>query len=338
MSPDPVRIGCLGAARIAPAALINPARRVEGAVVSAVAARERVRGESFAGKHGIPTVYGSYQELVEAPDLDAVYIPLPNGLHARWALAALEAGKHILCEKPFAANAGEVERVAKAAVGTDLVVMEAFHWRYHPLAARLLDIVASGELGRIKHVEASLIFPLPRWSDIRWQLDLAGGSLMDAGCYPVHIVRTLAGEEPEVASASCHLRTAGVDRWMEADLAFSASGRTGRITTGMWAAQFLRMAARVVGDEGSMRVFNPIAPQFFNLITTRANGRTRRERVRGRPTYEYQLRAFVDAIREGAPVPTGLDDSVANMRVIDAIYRAAGLEPRRGATDLPPGG
>lgn len=333
MPPDPVRIGCLGAARIAPAALIRPARLVDGAVVSAVAARDRARGESFARKHGVPNVYGSYQELVESPEVDAVYIPLPNGLHAKWALAAIEAGKHVLCEKPFAANAGEVERVAKASAGTDLVVMEAFHWRYHPMAARMLEIIGSGDLGRIRHIEASLVFPLPRWSDIRWQLDLAGGSLMDAGCYPVHIVRTLAGEEPEVSSAACLLRSPGVDRWTAADLSFPASNRTGRITTGMWASQFLRITARVNGDRGVMRVVNPMAPQYFNLITTRIDGRTRRERVRGGATYEYQLNAFVAAVREGVPVLTGLDDSVANMRVLDAIYRAAGLEPRRGATD-----
>ena len=306
--------------------------------MSAVAARDRARAESFARKHGIETVHASYQELVESPDLDAVYIPLPNGLHAKWALAALEAGKHILCEKPFAANAGEVERVAKTAATTDLVVMEAFHWRYHPLAARVLDIIAGGELGQIRHIEASLVFPLPKRSDIRWQLDLAGGSLMDAGCYPVHIVRTLAGEEPDVASASCRVRTPGVDRWMEAEFAFPATGRTGRITTGMWASQFLRIVARVRGERGTMSVFNPMAPHLFNLITTRAGGRTRRERVRGVPTYEYQLRAFVAAVRDGAPFPTGLDDSIANMQVIDAIYRAAGLEPRLGATDVAPDG
>jgi predicted dehydrogenase len=335
MSADPLRIGCLGAARIAPAALIKPASNVEGVAVTAVAARDHARAESFARKHRIPIVYRSYQELVDAPDLDAVYIPLPNGLHAKWALAALEAGKHVLCEKPFAANAVEVERVAKAAAGSGLVVMEAFHWRYHPLASRMMEIIASGELGQVRHIEASLVFPLPRWSDIRWQLDLAGGSLMDAGCYPVHIVRTLAGEEPDVTSAGCHVRTPGIDRWITAGFTFPRSGATGKITAGMWAAPMLRIQARIAGDQGEMRVINPIAPQHFNLITTRAAGRTRRERVRGRPTYEYQLRAFVAAVRDGGPIPTGLDDSIANMRVIDSIYRKAGLEPRQGATDLP---
>ena len=334
MPTDRIRIGCLGAARIAPAALVKPAREVDGVVVSGVAARDRSRAETFARKHGIDKVYGSYEELVSAPDVDAVYIPLPNSLHAEWALAALAEGKHVLCEKPFAANAGEVRRVADAATGTGLVVMEAFHWRYHPLAARMLEIVGHGDLGHIRRIEAELVFPLPRWSDIRWQLDLAGGSLMDAGCYPVHIVRTLAGTEPRVKSAVCKVRTPEVDRWITAELDFAGDGGvTGSVTAGMWAAPLLRIQVKVTGDSGSMRVINPLAPQYFNLVTTRFGSRTRRERIRGRATYNYQLEAFAAAIRDGAPFPTGLDDSVANMEVIDAIYRAAGLQPRRGATD-----
>jgi predicted dehydrogenase len=302
--------------------------------VAAVAARDRSRAELFAAKHSIPRVYNSYRELVEAPDLDAVYVPLPNGLHAEWTLAALAAGKHVLCEKPFTANASEARQVAEAAAASDRVVMEAFHWRYHPLAARLIELVAGGELGDIHRIEAALVIPLPRWSDIRWQLDLAGGSLMDVGCYPVHIVRTLAAAEPEVTSAVCKERTPGVDRWIRAELSFG-DGRTGRITAGMWSAAIIRTHVRVTGERAAMTVINPQAPQLFNLIVVRPGGRIRWERVPGRPTYEYQLEAFVSAIRRGGPVPTGPSDSVGNMTVIDSIYRAAGLQPRRGSTEQP---
>jgi predicted dehydrogenase len=332
MASSPVRIGCLGTARIAPAALIKPARNAPEAVVAAVAARDPVRAEAFAARHSIPRVYRSYQELVEAADLDAVYVPLPNGLHAEWTLAALAAGKHVLCEKPLAANASEAQRVADAAARSGLVVMEAFHWRYHPLATRLLEIVNSGDLGSIERIEAALIFPLFNPSDIRWQLDLAGGSLMDAGCYPVHIVRTLAGAEPVVTSATCKVRSPGVDRWTRAELRFG-DGRSGRVTAGLWSSSLVRAQARVTGQRATMSVLNPLAPQLFNLITVRGPGGTRIERVRGRPTYDYQLEAFVSAIRDGGPVPTGPDDSVANMSVIDSIYRAAGLDPRRGTSE-----
>ena len=297
-----------------------------------MAARDAGRARSFATKLGVPVVHTSYDELLADPDVDAVYNPLPNGLHGLWTIRALEAGKHVLCEKPFTANAPEAERVAAVAERTGLVLMEAFHWRYHPLARRMLDIVDSGELGPIRHIETAMCFPLLKRSDIRWQLDLAGGALMDAGCYTVHMLRTLAGAEPEVLSAEAKLRSPGVDRVMRADMRF-ADGRTGRITTSMWSSSVLRMAARVVGERGTLRVFNPVAPQYFHRMTVKVDGKRRRERVSGGSTYSYQLQALADALLRGAPTLTPPTDSIANMRVIDDIYRAAGMEPRRGATD-----
>ena len=157
-----------------------------------MAARDATRARAFATKHAIPVVRDSYDALLADPDVDAVYNPLPNGLHALWTIRALEAGKHVLCEKPFTANAAEAEHVAATADRTGLVVMEAFHWRYHPLATRMLEIVNGGQLGRVRHIETWMCFPLFKRDDIRWQLDLAGGALMDAGCYAVHMLRTLA--------------------------------------------------------------------------------------------------------------------------------------------------
>jgi len=329
---DRVRIGCLGAARIAPAALIKPARKSKEVDVTAVAARDAGRARSFATKHDVPVVHDSYDALLADPDVDAVYNPLPNGLHGLWTIKALEAGKHVLCEKPFTANAAEAERVAAVADRTGLVLMEAFHWRYHPVAARMLEIVNGGELGRVKHIETWMCFPLFKRDDIRWQLDLAGGALMDAGCYSVHMLRTLAGAEPEIVSAEAKMRAPGVDRVMRADMRF-ADGRTGRINTSMWSTTVLKLAARVEGERGVLSVLNPTAPQYFNRMSVKTDGRKRRERVRGRPTYSYQLDAFAGAVLRGEPTLTPPADSIATMRVIDDIYRAAGMEPRRGATD-----
>jgi len=329
---DVVRFGCLGAAKIAPAALVKPAKRAADAEVRAVAARDRGRAEAFATRHGVPVVHGSYEELLADPDIDAVYNPLPNGLHALWTLRALAAGKHVLCEKPFAANATEAARVADAAADTGLVVMEAFHWRYHPLATRMVEIATSGELGPVRRVEAAFCFPLLKRGDIRWRLDLAGGALMDAGCYAVHMVRTLAGAEPTVVRATAKERSPGVDRSMRAELAF-ADGRQGRVTTSMWSARVLQLSATVVGDEGTMRVFNPLAPQAFHRLSVRGRTGRRHERINGGATYDYQLAAFTAAIRDGTPTLTPPAESVANMAVIDAIYRAAGMTPRSGATD-----
>ena len=329
---DRIRIGCLGAARIAPAALIKPARSLADAEVTAVAARDPERGRAFAAKHDVPTVHESYDALIADPDVDAVYNPLPNGLHGLWTLRALEAGKHVLCEKPFTANAVEAERVKAAGEKAGLVVMEAFHWRYHPLAERMVEIVRSGELGAVRRVRTWMCFPLLKRNDIRWQLDLAGGALMDAGCYAVHMARTLAGEEPEVAGASAREHSPGVDRVMRAELRFPG-GATGQILTSMWSSTVLKIAARVDGERGSLRVFNPVAPQYFHRMTVTTNGRKRRERVRGASTYSYQLAAFTAAVLRGAPTLTPPSDSVANMQVIDDIYRAAGMQPRVGATD-----
>src|SRR5205823_1392444 len=151
---DRVRIGTLGAARITPAALIKPAKETPEVDVVAAAARDEARAEKLAARHGIGRVHASYDALLADPEVDAVYNPLPNALHAEWTIKALEAGKHVLCEKPFTSNAAEAELVAKTAEATGLVVMEAFHWRYHPLAARVLDIVGSGELGELRRVES----------------------------------------------------------------------------------------------------------------------------------------------------------------------------------------
>jgi len=327
---EQVRIGTLGAARITPAALVKPARAVPEAVVSAVAARDPARAKAFAAKHGIGTVHLSYDDLLADPSIDAIYNPLPNGLHAAWTLKALAAGKHVLCEKPFTANASEAEGVEAAAQQSGLVVMEAFHYRYHPLAARLRAIIDSGQLGTVSHVETWNCFPLPLLKDIRWQLDLAGGSTMDAGCYAVHCLRLLGNGEPAVVDARAKLLRPEIDRWMTASFRFP-DGSTGRITTSMLSARVVGIGARVVGDRGQMKVFNFVAPQYFNRLTVRTDaGPTTRERVRGEPTYNYQLRAFCAAVQRGEPTLTPPADSVRTMRIIDDIYRAAGLAVRGG--------
>lgn len=322
-----VRIGVVGAARIAPLALIRPARQVDEAEVVGIAARDRARAEKFATKHGVPKVYADYEELVTATDLDAVYVPLPNGLHAAWTTKALEAGKHVLCEKPLTANADQSEQLAATADRTGRVLMEAFHWRYHPLAQRMVEIARSGELGTLRRVEAALCFPMPLFSDIRYQFDLAGGALMDAGCYTVHMVRTLGGEEPDVRHATAKLRSPDVDRAMHAEFRFP-SGHTGAITCSMWSSSLLRLHATVIGDKGEMRVFNPTTPQFYHRLKVVSDGRSRVERFPRKPTYEYQLEAFCKAVLEEKPTLTPPPESVANMRVIDSIYRAAGMKIR----------
>ncbi|HET8914956.1 MAG TPA: Gfo/Idh/MocA family oxidoreductase [Propionibacteriaceae bacterium] len=323
-----IRVGILGAARIAPTAVVKPAAAESEMVVTAIAARDLQRARQFAAKHEIPTAYGSYSELLADPSIDAVYIALPNGLHGGWTKAALQAGKHVLCEKPFAANAEEATSLAEAARHSGLVVMEAFHYRYHALMARMLEIINSDELGSITKMEAWLCFPLVPANDIRWDYQLAGGALMDAGCYPIHLLRTLAGAEPEVSTATAKMRRPAVDRLLQAKLNFPGRG-TGLITASMLSRQVLGAGARVHGTRGTMKVLNPYHPQLGHRLVIRSSVRHATEHVPRQPsTFASQLRAFIGAIMRGEPVLTGPADAVANMTVIDACYAAAGL-PRR---------
>jgi predicted dehydrogenase len=323
-----LRIGTLGAARITSNALIKPAREVPEVEVVALAARDPARAEEFARKHGIPKVHASYEDVIADPDVDAIYNPLPNSLHAEWTLQAIAAGKHVLCEKPFTSNAAEAETVAAAADGSGLVVMEAFHYRYHPLAQRMHDVVAGGELGALQHVETWMCIPLPRFKDIRYQYDLAGGATMDVGAYTVHQLRLLGGDELEVTAARARLQSPKIDRWMQADVRWP-DGHTGRMTCALWSSTLLKLSIRATGDRGELRVFNPTGPQFYNRFIVETDGVKHREKFPRRPTYTYQLEAFANAVLRGTPVLTPPADSVQNMRVIDAVYRAAGL-PLRG--------
>src|SRR5213076_32093 len=218
--------------------------------------------------------------------------------------------------------------VARAAAATDRVVMEAFHYRYHPLADRVRELTAT--IGPVRHVEARMCFPLPKFSDIRYNLGLAGGALMDAGCYPLHALRTFGPGEPVVESATAKLRSPGVDRAMDIRLRYP-DGATGRAICSMWSRRLLDVSLRIDGEKGAIRVFNFVAPQYYHRLTVRTADGVRRARVPGPSTYTCQLRAFHAAVTAGAPVLTSAADAVPTMQLIDDAYRAAGLEPREPA-------
>jgi predicted dehydrogenase len=321
---DRLRIGVLGAARIAPKAIVKPAVTNPDVEVVAVAARDRARARAFATAHAIPRVLDDYDALIADPDIDAIYNPLPNALHARTTIAALDAGKHVLCEKPFTGNAADADAVAAAAARSDAVVMEAFHYRYHPLFQRVLEL--TGTLGRLHDIRARMIAVVPKKTDIRYQLELAGGATMDVGCYAIHQIRSVVGAEPAVDSAAAKLTSPGVDRAMRASFTF-ADGPAARMECALLDARAPIADLRITGDRGTVHVYFPTRPELA-WISTRIDGRRSRERVRGEPTFSYQLRAFCDAALRGAPMLTGPPDSVATMRVIDAVYAAAGLAAR----------
>jgi predicted dehydrogenase len=234
----------------------------------------------------------------------------------------------VLCEKPFASNAAEAEGMAAvASEHPDLVVMEAFHYRYHPLMARAVEVVRSGALGDLRYLEAWMQIPLFKPGDIRFRAELAGGATMDLGCYSIHQLRSLTGEEPTVDSATAKQRPAGIDRWMRADLSFPGGAR-GRFTVSLWGAVPLRIGLHVQGTDGELRILNPTMPQLYSRFSVREGQSKRNEQFPRVPTYQYQLDAFAAAVLDGTPMLTPPSDSIANMAVIDAVYRAAGMQPR----------
>lgn len=325
-------IGMLGAARIGYFGLIKPAREVPGVTVAAIAARDPRRASAYARKHGIPKVHDSYEALLADPAIDAIYNPLPNALHCPWSIKALDAGKHVLCEKPIANNADEARDMQAAAQRNQRVLMEAFHYRYHPLAPRMCELVAG--LGEIQHIDVGMCFPLPMPGDIRFNLALGGGATMDVGAYTCNILRLLAaasGESalqtlPTVIHAQPKLIRDGVDRAMRVELAWD-NGTTGLIENSLLSSKLFRISAKVRGSRGEMKVFNPVAPQIYHHISLYRDGERSRERVAGKASYTYQLENFVERIRNGE-TDSDLSDAIANMTLIDRIYQAAGLSPR----------
>ena len=335
-TPDePLRIGVLGASRIAPAAVLAPARALGHRVV-VVAARNRGRAEAYAAAHGIERVADSYEAVVSDPEVEVVYNPLANALHGPWNLAAVAAGRHVLSEKPFTSDAEEAHEVRAAASGAGVVVMEAFHYLYHPLLLRLDELLDGGELGELREVEVDMVMPPPKETDPRWSFELAGGSMMDVGCYGVHLARHLgrwAGGEPRVVSAEAqeHPEGSGVDGSLTAQLEYPG-GLRATVRSGMTSPE-LRFAFRVAGSRGEVSAPAFVKPQQDDRLLVTVGGEQRLEHVGTRPSYEYQLEAFAAHVRDGRPLRNDMDDAVAQMELIDACYRAAGLplRPRSGA-------
>src|SRR5687767_4803998 len=326
----PLRIGVLGAARIAELAIVKPARAT-GTRLVAIAARDQERASAFAAEHGVEQALPSYADVVASPDVEAVYNPLPNALHGTWNLAAIDAGKHVLSEKPFAANAEEAEEVAAAAHSSGLLVVEGFHYLYHPVNRRLHELLASGDLGELVHVETTLEIPDPGPRDPRWSLALAGGATMDLGCYSLHAQRVLApwgGGEPELVAARAGERPGepGVDEWLEARLRFP-SGATGVARCHM-ASDRRQITYRIVGSRGEALATNFVEPHLDDRVIIQTPAGRHVEHHGTTSSYTYQLEAFVRALRESAQMPIDVDDAVRNMRLIDACYLAAGLQPR----------
>ena len=320
-----LKIGVLGAARITKDALIKPARTVDGVEVVSIAARDPQRAKEAAAKHGIPNVHDGYDAMLADPRVDAIYNPLPNGLHGQWTLKAIDAGKHMLCEKPFTANADEARTVAAAAKNSSVVVMEAHHTSHHPQTKRAAEIVRSGMLGELESAEAAFMAPMPPSGDIRWNVALAGGSLMDLGCYPIRWLRDVLGVVPTVTSATANDRD-GIDASMDARLDYA--GVPGRVRAAMWGNPPLLIEAVVRGSAGVMKIRMPFQPHIKGKISVDGEGLRLREKADPRASYSFQLEAFRDAVVAKGPNLTDSAAAVETMQTMDDIYLAAGMDVR----------
>jgi xylose dehydrogenase (NAD/NADP) len=286
--------------------------------VIAVASRDAARAQAYARERGIERAYGSYEGLLADPDVEAVYISLPNSLHVEWSVRALEAGKHVLCEKPLSRRAADVERAFDAAEQSGRLLMEAFMYRHNPQTARLKELVDGGAIGRLRLVRATFSFRLADAEDVRLDASLDGGGLMDVGCYCISGTRLLGGE-PEQVYGEQVLGESGVDELFTGTMRLPgdvlAQFDAGLILQG-------RDELEAIGEEGSLFLDDPWHCKR-PVIELRMAGGVEEIAVGRADSYRLQLENLSDAIRGEAEPLLGREDAVGQARVIEALYRSA---------------
>jgi len=325
---EPLRWGILGTGRIA-RKFAGQLRQTNRAALIAVGSRSRESARHFAEELGVRAAYASYAALVADPQIDAVYVSVPNALHCRWATAALDAGKHVLCEKPLAADAAEAEAMFAAAEAAGRVLVEAFMYRCHPAVERILHMVHEGAVGRLKLIRTHFTFNRPDdEADVRYQPQLAGGSLMDVGCYCVHFARALAAAEPIAVHAFAQLHRSGVDEYAAGTLQFDG-GVLSNFTCGMTVEA--DRTTFICGSDGYLSVNNPwISDGTFHLF--KADGRETIVQKATLAPHALEAERFAAVVQDGAPAFVSKVDSLGNMKVLDELRRQVGLLPSKGAS------
>jgi xylose dehydrogenase (NAD/NADP) len=338
-----LRFGILGAARIAERRVIPAIRKSANAMVTGIASRDAARAQACADRLGIPKAYGSYETLLDDPGVDAVYIPLPNALHCEWTIKAAEKGKHVLCEKPFAANAGEVDEMIAACEAHRVLLMEAFMYRFHPQNEKALELIRHGEIGAVKLVRAAFCFTIAEETNIRLSQALAGGSLMDVGTYCVSAARTLSGAEPEAALALAHVGAlSGVDETMAGLLRFPAGAQNqaaraavhspeGVVPAGALASfecsfrMPYRTAYEVIGERGRIEVPAPFITNNKEtaIVLHYPDDRTRTFSFPAVDQYTLMIEHFAGCVLEQQPLRYPAAEGRAQMQALDALRKSA---------------
>jgi len=322
-----VKLGLLSTARINDA-ILRGASLTDAIDVAAVASRDPARADAYAREHGIPRAHGSYEDLLADPEVEGVYISLPNSLHVEWSIKALEAGKHVLCEKPLDRSPAEVERAFDAAETNGLILMEAFMYRHHPQTRALQELVGSGRIGELRQVRSVFGFMLTDPANVRLRPELAGGSLMDVGCYCISASRLLAGE-PEVVVGRQVIGETGIDLRFDAILQFS-----GDVLAQFYCAFDLPAASSLeaVGSDGSVLVRAP-----WSCADPHLEVDGERIEVPDVDRYQLQLENFAAAARGDSAPLLGREDAVGQARVIDALYRSAHTGASERLDEIGPG-
>lgn len=324
MTQSKLRWGIIGCANINRSVVPGIQQSKLGEVV-AIASRSEDKAKQTAEKFGIPQAYGSYEAILADDSIDAVYIPLPNNLHKEWTIRAAEAGKHILCEKPFAMNASEAEQMVEACEKHGVKLAEAFMYRHHPRYAKIKEIIASGEIGTIRGIHGAFTFnSSANTTNFRNDQSMGGGAIYDIGVYPISAARMVLGQEPEAATVHAFFSPehGGVDMMASGLLEF-AGGVGLTFDCAMWAAG--RNTLEVLGTEGrielpSAYVCPPDAPSVFYVTV---KGQRREEQLEAVNQYSLQADDLAASVLEGAPLAFASTDAVLNMRVIDACLESA---------------
>ena len=312
----------LSTANIARAA-VNPALQASrnGELV-AVASRDLGRAREFASKWGIPRSHGRYEALLDDPDIDAIYIPLPNSLHREWTIRAAEKGKHVLCEKPLATTAAECREMQAAADANGVKLMEAFMYRFHPRTEQVLELVRGGTVGALRTIRSAFTFRLTRPDNIRLQPELGGGALMDVGCYCVNLSRTVAGSEPVAVQAWATWAPSGVDAQMAGSLLFEG-GVVAQFDCALTMER--RESYEVAGTDACLTVAAAFLPGIGDVGVTVHRGREAevRHETPGVDEYRLMVEHFADCVLQDRPVRYPATEAAANLAAIEALYRSA---------------
>jgi xylose dehydrogenase (NAD/NADP) len=296
---------------------VIPAIQKTDASVVAIASRDAGRAETVAEDFDIPRAYGSYEALLDDEDIDAVYNPLPNSLHAEWTRRAADAGLDVLCEKPLGVDADEAQAMTDYCAERDVTLMEAFMYRYHPRTERAVS-VARAHLGEIRRVDAQFHFALPEGYNIRLDPDLAGGSLMDVGCYATTAARLFLGEPASAYATAIDRRDCGVETSLTGLLEYENSA-TATISSGFGESVH---RYTVLGTDGRLRVENAFVPDGETTLEYTVDGRTVEEQFDAVDQYKLEVEAFLDAVDSGEHPRTDGAEAVRTMRVIDALYES----------------